>query len=115
MVLFFAVIYLTGFWLTRSGRPYGAALFNIHKLVSLAAFIFLIVVAVQVNKAVGLNASGLTSTIVTGVFFIATIVSGGLLSAVESAPAVVRLIHWVAPFLTTVSTAATLYLLLVRK
>lgn len=113
--LFFVLIFLTGIILTRLGRPYGAILLNVHKLVSLAAVAFLIVIVLQVNKAAGLGTSALLAAIITGVFFAGTIVSGGLLSALKSAPAFVLWTHRIAPFLTAVSTAVSLYLLIGRK
>jgi len=41
--LFFLFIFLSGIWLSRSGKPLNGLILNIHKLISLAAGIFLIV------------------------------------------------------------------------
>jgi len=35
------VVFLSGFWLSRSGIPYAAALVNLHKLTDLAAILIL--------------------------------------------------------------------------
>lgn len=113
-VVLFILIFLTGFLLTRSGKPYNGALFSVHKLITLAAVVFLVVMVIQVNKAIGLGTTALAAVIVTGLLFLVTIISGGLVSALKTAPTVVLLIHRIAPFLTAISTAATLFLTLGR-
>jgi hypothetical protein len=62
-----------------------------------------------------LNTIELTAGVVTGLFFLGTIISGGLLSTGKPMPAVILTLHQITPFLTVLSTAATLYLLLSRK
>jgi hypothetical protein len=57
----------------------------------------------------------LTAGVVTGLFFLSTIVSGGLLSTGKPMPAVILTMHQITPFLTVFSAAVTLYLLLSRK
>jgi hypothetical protein len=49
--------------------------------------------------------------VVAGVFFVGLIATGGLLSSDLETPAFVRTLHHIAPYLTLVSSAVTLYLL----
>jgi hypothetical protein len=42
-VLFFVFIFLSGFRLSRSGKPYSVILLNVHKLISLAIVVFLVI------------------------------------------------------------------------
>ena len=113
--LFFFVIFLTGIRLSRSGRPYSMIILTIHKLISLAAVVFLVITMVQANQVVKLSTIDLTAGAVTGLFFLSTMVTGGLLSTDKPMPAVILRLHQITPFLTALSTAVTLYLLLSRK
>jgi hypothetical protein len=66
------------------------------------------------NQAAALSAIEMTAVVVSGLLFLGTIISGGLLSAENSIPAAVSVMHQITPYLTVLSTAATLYLLLNR-
>jgi hypothetical protein len=110
--LFYLFIFLSGIWLTRSGRPYNTIVLTIHKLISVAAVVFLVVVIHRMNKAASLSIGELASTAITGLFFLGTIVTGGLLSADKPMPGVVLWLHRITPFLTVLSTAVTLYLVM---
>ena len=113
--LFYLLIFLSGFWLTRSGKPYNVIVLTIHKLISLAAVVFLVITIYQANQVAKLSAIELVAGVVTGLFFLGTIVTGGLLSVDRPMPAIVLWLHRITPFLTVLSTAVTLYLLLGRK
>ena len=110
--LFFLFIFVTGFWLSRAGPPYGTGLFNVHKLLALAVLVFLIVTMVQVNKTVGLSGIEWSLGVVTLLLFASEMIAGGLLSTDLTLPTAVTTLHHVTPYLIVLSTAATLYLLL---
>ena len=109
--LFYVFIFLSGIWLSRSGRPLNAGIFTVHKLVSLAAVAFLVWTIVQINRAASLPPMGWIAVAVTAVLFLGTVASGALLSFDRPVPAVVLSIHRIAPILTVLSSAATLYVL----
>jgi hypothetical protein len=109
--LFFVFIFLSGIWLSRSGKPLNGIILTVHKLISLAAVVFLALTIYQVNQAADLSVMSLIAGVVTGLFFLGAIITGGLLSTGKSVPAAILTAHQVVPFLTVVSTAATLYLL----
>ncbi len=110
--LFFFLIYLTGFGLRRSGKPYGVILFNIHKLLGLAAVVFLAIIAYHFQQVAPLDSLEIIASAVTFFLFAVTITSGGLLNIERPMPALVLAIHKLLPYLTTLSTAITLYLIL---
>ena len=112
--LFFLFIFLSGFWLSRSGKPLNGIILTIHKLISLAAAVFLVITIYQINQVATLSAIELTAGVVTGLFFLGTGIPGGLLSTDKPMPAAILMMHQITPFLTALSTAATLYLLLSR-
>jgi hypothetical protein len=112
---FFLFIFLSGFWLSRSGKPYSAIIFNIHKLIGLAAGVFLVMTVYRIHQMAPLNPVEITAIVVTVLFFAATVAAGGLLSIDKPAPAVISMMHKLFPYLAVLSTAVTLYLLLSRK
>jgi hypothetical protein len=110
--LFFLLIFLSGFWLSRSGRPYPGLGFNLHKLIALGAVVFLGLMVSRVHQMVPLGPVQMAAVAITGLLFIGTILTGGLLSTGKSMPAAVSTIHHLVPYLTVLATAAALYLLL---
>ena len=116
VVLLYLAIFVTGFWLSLRGRPFSVALLTVHKLVSLAAVVLLGFVVYRVSWDAALRAIDWIAVVITGLFFLGTIATGGLLSAdkPESARARVAVLwaHRITPFLTVLSTAAALTLLL---
>lgn len=110
--LLYLVIFASGVWLTKSGKPYSAIILTVHKLISLAAIAYLVVTTVRVNQVAKLSAMEIWAGVITGSFFLVTLATGGLLSTGKPTPSVVLILHRIAPLLTVLSTAATLYLLL---
>jgi hypothetical protein len=112
--LFFLFIFLSGIWLSRTGRPLNVGISTVHKLIGLAAGIFLLVAVTQRYRVVPLGATEWIAIVVTGLCFLGVVVSGGLLSSEEPMPVAVLRVHQIVPVLTVLSTAATLYLVLGR-
>ena len=110
--LLFLLIFLSGIWLSRTGRPLHTGLSTVHKLVSLAAGIFLLVIIYQRNRVMPLNTVEWIAIVVTGLCFLGTVASGGFLSTDKPAPVALLRVHQVVPVLTLLTSAVTLYLLL---
>jgi hypothetical protein len=108
--LLFLITFLTGFWLSNSGRPYNGIVLTAHKLISLAAAVLIAVIVYQANRGAALGATEIAAVAVTGLFFVGTIVTGGLLSTDKAMPTLVTFVHLIGPFLTVLSSAVTLYL-----
>jgi hypothetical protein len=110
--LLFALIFLSGLWVSGSGKPYNTLPFSIHKLVGLAAGVLLAVIVYQTHQATPLGLLKITAIVVTVLLFFGTVAAGALLSIGKPMPAVVLKLHQIIPVLTVLSTAGTLYLLL---
>lgn len=117
--LFFLVIFITGFWLSRRGAPYGALLFNLHKLIALAAGFILAMNVYRSHQAAPLTPLQLALVAATTLVFVALIVAGGLLSAHAGgslrgiSPALLAAItqaHHLLPYLAALGAATTLTL-----
>lgn len=113
--LFFIFIFLSGYWLSRSGKPYSAIIFNIHKLIGLAAGVFLVTTVYQIHRVAPLGPAEIAAIVVTVLFFAGTVAAGGLLSIDKPMPAAISMMHKLLPYVAVLSTAVTLYLLLNRK
>lgn len=112
--LFFLLVFLSGFWLSHAGKPLNAVILTFHKLVSLAVVLFLAVTMYQTNQVAALSMLELTAGVVTGLFFLGAIITGGLLSIGKPMPAVILALHRLTPFLAVLSTAVTLFFLITR-
>jgi hypothetical protein len=113
--LFFVAMLLSGFWLHRSGRPFGMLLLTLHKLISLGALVYLAITIYRIHQVVPLSPLELAACAATALFFIILFATGGILAAAKSERLVIFRVHQVAPYLAILSTAATLFLLLVRR
>jgi fatty acid desaturase len=104
----FALIFLSGFRLSGLGKPYGALLFNAHKLIALGALAVLIVTVVQANRATPLGAPAWGLAALALACFLALLVTGGLAN-LERMPAALTRVHHVLPYLALAASAAVVW------
>jgi len=107
----FLLVFLTGFWLARLGKPYGTGLLTVHKLLAVGILVFLGVSAYRAYKMSVLGAPIWFIAVIAVVAFVAMIASGGVLSAAESPPALFALLHKVTPYAAALFTAVAVYYL----
>jgi hypothetical protein len=107
----FAVILVSGYLLSRAGKPYGALLLSVHKLIALGAVVFLVLTLLKLNRVEALGATAFAAALVAGVLFLILIVTGGIISAAKTAPGFVTILHRIAPYFAVIAAAATLFLL----
>ena len=104
------VVFGSGFWLSRAGRPYGPASLNVHKLVDLAAVIVLGVMVCRASRVSLLSAGEWLTVTLTGALFVALFATGAVSSAAEAPPKWVVRLHHLAPWAAVVLAALTAYL-----
>ena len=107
----FLIIFLSGFWLSRSGKPYQVIIFTLHKLIALGVFAFLVVTVYKSHQTTPLEPLMWIAFVFTVVIFVATVVTGGLLSIDKPVPSALAVVHNVFPYLSLLSSAGMLYLL----
>jgi hypothetical protein len=107
----FVVVFVLGFLLRRSGKPFSGVVLTVHKLVSLAVLILFILTVNRINTATPLASAALAAAVLTGVIFVVAIVSGGLASTDKPAPAIALTLHRVTPFVTIAGVSVTFFLL----
>lgn len=110
--LSFVLIFLSGLWLSRSGRPLNVGISTLHKLISLATGIFLLLTIRQRSQVVPLSGVEWIAIGVSGLLFAGTVASGAFQSAERPMPVYVLRLHQVLPVLTALASAALLYLVL---
>lgn len=108
------LVFVSGFWLSRSGKPYNGVVLTIHKLISLVAAFLLGTTIYQANRVPALQPVELSAVVVAGLAFLVTVISGGLLSTDKALPGIVLTMHKITPFLTVLSTAAVVFLIRAR-
>ena len=113
-VVLFILMIISGIWLSRVGKPYNTAIFTLHKLISLAAIVFSAIVVFNLHKNNPLVGLDLTLIIAVGLFFIVSLVSGGLLSVDKFGQQVFLGFHKVMPFLIFIAEGYLFYRLLVK-
>ena len=100
--ILFLLTLITGFWLSRVGKPYNNVLFNIHKLIALGA---VVLTGIQTIKQLrGIEGSSLVSVllIVAALCFITLFASGALMSAGKLDYALMLSIHRIASIILVV-------------
>ncbi len=111
----FLFIFGSGVWLSNAGKPLNVGLLTVHKLVSVAAVVLIGITVYQLNSEAKISPVEIGAVAVTALLFVLTVATGGLLSTGRPAQAAVLTAHRVAPFLTVLSTAVTMYLLAVGR
>lgn len=108
----FALTLASGFWLSHSGKPYSSLIFNLHKLIALAAVVAVAVTIHRLHQAAELRlAVEVGAILVTALLLLSLVITGGLMNVYHQAPTLIRTIHHAAPYLALISSAATCYLL----
>jgi len=106
----FVLIFVSGFWLNNTGQPFSAGVLTLHKLLSLALIVYLVLAVLKIGRIAPLGEAELIACIVTGLLFLGAVATGGVLSAVKTMPAVVQTLHKVLSVLTVLSTFVLLLL-----
>ena len=110
ILLVFSII--TGFWLSKKGRPLNNAVFSLHKIIAVAAIVFIAMQIYREWKGGGLHDFAFLSIIATGFLFFIVLVSGAFLSFDKFANIVLRIIHRFAAILFTAGVAFAIYMLI---
>lgn len=111
----FVCIFILGFWLSHSGKPYNQVIFTIHKLLALGTVIYLAATFYKIHQTAPFSPAAMTIVGLAALCVITAFVTGALLSQDKAMPLIVLRLHQVAPYLIVFSTAASLYLFLVKS
>jgi len=102
-VAFLIAIFLTGFWVSRTGKPYSVPILTIHKLISIASLIVLGREFLRENPTTALGSLHWFWVGAAGFLFAATILTGGFSSMEKPMPDILVRAHHILPFLTAIA------------
>ncbi len=108
-LILFLLTLAFGFWLSKVGKPYNGALFNVHKLVALGAVVF----AVIQNSKTGIVGPPLllVALIAVGLCVVALFASGALMSIGKLDYTLTLTIHRIALAVLVIAAGLVVYLL----
>jgi len=108
-IILFLTAISSGILLTKAGRPLNTAVFAVHKLAALTAFILLIILfKVNLKQAGSLT---LLLSVCSVILFSLIIITGGFLSFDKFAAGALKTAHKIMVILTIVSSAMAVYLM----
>lgn len=99
-----------GFWLSRLGKPYNAALFNVHKLVALGVVVLSGLEAVRLLRAGSPDGLLIAALGIAGLAVIGLFVSGALMSTGKLDYTLLLTVHRIAPAALVVVLGLALFL-----
>ena len=106
----FLIVFISGVRLRISGKPYKSMIFNLHKLIAVAAIVLLILIVINVNASAGLSGVEIAVCFAAGLIFLVTVITGGMMSIYKTVPHTVEMMHKVFPYLTVLSSASVILL-----
>lgn len=109
--LFALCIIVSGFVLSRGGKPYHVAIFTVHKLIALAAVVLFFITLFRLSRESALNAGEIIAALGSTLCFVALFATGALLSLNQPVPELVRTIHHLAPYFALLCATGALLLL----
>lgn len=109
--ILFLLTLIFGFWLSRAGKPYNGLLFNLYKLIALAAVVLVVVQLAKLLKGADSPALLVVLLVVASLCVVALFACGALLSLGKLDYNVMLSIHKIAPILVAASLAVTIYVL----
>jgi hypothetical protein len=113
--ILFLLTVLFGFWLSRLGKPYHGALFNIHKLIALGAVILAVMRLSNLAKEMNLQVFVIALLVVAGLCVLALFASGAFMSAGKFDYTVTLGVHRIALVLVMITIGVVFRLLSVGK
>ncbi|NWG07000.1 MAG: hypothetical protein HXY35_10005 [Chloroflexi bacterium] len=103
-----------GFWLSRLGKPYNGLVFNIHKLVALAAVVFAAIRIYNLLKGADIQPVVVTLAVVCVLCVIALFATGAFMSIGNLPHAPLLTVHKVALVVLSFSAVGMVYFLIAK-
>lgn len=111
--ILFVFTLISGFILSRSGRPLSIGLTTVHKLIAVGTIVLIGMVVYQLFKSTDSKVFiEISIMVISGILFLALIATGALLTREEmQLPGLVLKVHQLAPLLALIFSTTTIYLL----
>ena len=110
--IIFIIILISGFWLSKSGKPYGTLLFTVHKLMALAFLVYVFIISKKLVKTTELNPV-LWMIMITAVLSVGLIfTTGGILSSQEEVKTTLVVVHKISSLVLLFSVTGWFFMTL---
>jgi len=107
----FVLTLASGLWLSRAGKPLNPLIFNVHKLIALAAVVITAIQAFNALRGAPDQAILIALLALAGLSVVALFATGALMSMNKPAYGVLLTIHNIAPFVAVIAMGLTVNLL----
>jgi hypothetical protein len=101
---------LSGVVTTSLGRPLNVPVSTAHKLLALGSIVFIVLLVIDAQKAVGLGTPLIVLIILTGLLLLGVFATGALLSFEKLVSVPLRAAHTAAPFLAMAGVVVLAYM-----
>lgn len=109
--LLFLFIFLSGYWLSRLGKPYPTLVLTLHKLIGIGTAVYLGLTVSRLHQVNPLTPFQWIALGALAFFALVTVVTGGLTSVEKTFPVIVSRTHQIGPYVTILSGSVFFYLL----
>jgi hypothetical protein len=109
--ILFLLTLLFGFWLSRMGKPYNGALFNVHKLIALGTAVLAGMQVFDLLKGTNTQFLVMVLFVAAGLCVAALFASGAFMSAGKFNYEITLIVHQVAPVLALIAIGLAIRLL----
>ena len=107
LILLLTIIF--GFWLSKLGKPYNGALFNVHKLLALGAVVAAGIQVARMLRSVDMQTLVVILWMVAGLSVVALFASGALMSMNKLDYNTMRTIHRISPVVLILTAIWAVY------
>lgn len=111
----FIITGVTGIILSRLGKPYNAAMFNLHKLIALAVLVYAIMLSIKLFKGTEEDKIMMFLLPVIILLSIGAFISGGILSAKAEPGEIILKIHKFISIIISVGSLVMVFSFLYPK
>ncbi len=109
----FLLTLVSGVWLSRAGKPYHTAIFNLHKLIALGCVVLAAVQVAGSLRNVEVQAILILLVVLTGICILAQFATGALMSIGRLRYSLLRAVHAAAPVPLAFALGAFVWLMIV--
>ena len=96
------LLILSGIRLRLSGEPYKFIMLNAHKLLSAGIIALLVIVTIQHQKEIDVGFKGISLFILSALFLITAIGTGGILTVESKSKNTIKILHRISSVLTVI-------------
>ncbi len=109
--VFVLLMIISGFTVSRTGRPYNSLLFTVHKLISLGTLVYMVIHFSRVDRGILFSMPVILIVLCTAILFISLFATGGMLSAMKSPSVFIERTHHILPYLLAFSALSGIHLI----